>query len=156
MAVSLVIFYAPGRSASNIDPTRNTEVVAKVGSATITVADVARIRENYAQMFGGRINLAQLGWEQALSRRPDQQASDCAGSRAARSQRQRRRTRERGFANNLPMLPDHFVGFERYKESVTARYGDIEKFEDDIRDEIAQEKLRAFVSASVNVSDAGG
>src|SRR5678810_1427781 len=61
MAVSLVIFYAPGRSARNIDPTRNTEVVAKVGSASITLADVARIRENYAQMFGSRISLAQLG-----------------------------------------------------------------------------------------------
>ena len=37
MAISLVIFYAPGRnSASNLDPTKNTEVVAKVGSATIT------------------------------------------------------------------------------------------------------------------------
>ena len=47
----------------------------------------------------------------------------------------------------------HFVGFDRYKESVTARYGDIEKFENEIRDEIAQEKLRAFVTASVNVSD---
>ena len=62
MAISLVIFYAPGRnSASNIDPTKNTEVVAKVGSASITLADVARVRENYAQMFGSRINLAQLG-----------------------------------------------------------------------------------------------
>ena len=62
MAISLVIFYAPGRSSGgNVDPTRNTEVVAKVGSASITVADVARIRENYAQMFGNRINLAQLG-----------------------------------------------------------------------------------------------
>src|SRR5919107_6021035 len=61
MAVSLIVFYAPGRSASNLDPTRNTEVVAKVGSDTITVADVARIRENYAQMFGSRVSLAQLG-----------------------------------------------------------------------------------------------
>ena len=62
MAISLVIFYAPGRnSTNNIDPTKNTEVVAKVGSASITIADVARIRENYAQMFGNRINLAQLG-----------------------------------------------------------------------------------------------
>src|SRR5919107_952285 len=62
MAVSLVIFYAPGRqSGSNLDPTRNTEVVAKVGSSSITIADVARIRENYAQMFGNRISLAQLG-----------------------------------------------------------------------------------------------
>src|SRR6185369_16576594 len=62
MAVSLVIFYAPGRnSGSNLDPTRNTEVVAKVGSSSITIADVARVRENYAQMFGNRISLAQLG-----------------------------------------------------------------------------------------------
>ncbi len=61
MAVSLVIFYAPGRTASNLDPTKNTEIVAKVGSRNITLADVARIRENYAQMFGNRVNLAQLG-----------------------------------------------------------------------------------------------
>ena len=61
IAVSLVIFYAPGRTSSNIDPTKNTEVVAKVGSRNITVADLARVRENYTQMFGNRINLAQLG-----------------------------------------------------------------------------------------------
>ena len=62
LAVSFVFFYAaPGRSVSKLDPTRNTEVVAKVGSDPITVADVARIRENYAQMFGGRVSLAQLG-----------------------------------------------------------------------------------------------
>src|ERR1044071_2233450 len=61
MAVSLVIFYAPGRSARSIEPNKNTEVVAKVGSARITVADVARIRDNYAQMFGSRVSLAQLG-----------------------------------------------------------------------------------------------
>src|SRR5689334_4899443 len=67
MAVSLVIFYAPGRSANNnIDATRNTDVVAKVGSARITVADVARMRENYAQMLGGRISLAQLGGNKRL------------------------------------------------------------------------------------------
>ena len=44
MAVSLVLFYGPGRSTRNLDPTRNTEVVAKVGSDQITVADLARIR----------------------------------------------------------------------------------------------------------------
>ena len=61
MAVSLVIFYAPGRNSSNLDPAKNNSVVAKVGSAEITVADIAQIRENYRQMFGGRISLAQLG-----------------------------------------------------------------------------------------------
>jgi hypothetical protein len=52
MAVSLIIFYAPGRNASTLDPAKNTAVIAKVGSAEITVADVAQIRENYRQMFG--------------------------------------------------------------------------------------------------------
>src|SRR5262245_5973267 len=61
MAVSLVIFYAPGRSSSGLDPSKNTEVVAKVGSRTVTVADIARVRERYAGMFRNQVNLAQLG-----------------------------------------------------------------------------------------------
>jgi peptidyl-prolyl cis-trans isomerase D len=154
MAISLVIFYAPGRnSGSNVDPTRNTEVVAKVGSASITVADVARVRENYAQMFGNRINLAQLGGNKRfldglISKEVIAQEAARLGLGASDGElREKIRKQFSDAAGN-------FIGFDRYKESVTARYGDIEKFENDIRDEIAQEKLRAFVSASVNVSDA--
>jgi peptidyl-prolyl cis-trans isomerase D len=154
MAVSLVIFYAPGRTTrGNLDPTKNTEVVAKVGSDHVTVADLARIRENYAQMFGGRFNLAQLGGNRRFL--------DGLISKLVISQEAQRL----GFGASDAELADkirkqfsdasgQFVGFDRYKESVTARYGDIEKFENDIRDEIAQEKLRAFVTSSVNVSDA--
>ena len=153
MAVSLVIFYAPGRTASNIDPTRNTEVVAKVGSASITVADIARIRENYAQMFGNRISLAQLGGnkrflEGLINKQVIAQEAARLGLSASDSELAERIRKQFSDASG------NFIGFDRYKESVTARYGDIEKFENDMRDDIAQEKLRAFVSASVNVSDA--
>ena len=54
MAVSLIVFYAPSRSASSIDPSRNTETVAKVGSNSISVADLSRARQRYAQ-FGAQI-----------------------------------------------------------------------------------------------------
>src|ERR1051326_4702239 len=153
MAVSLVIFYAPGRTASNIDPTRNTEVVAKVGSATITVADIARIRENYAQMFGNRISLAQLGGnkrflEGLINKQVIAQEAARLGLGASDAELAERIRKQFADASG------NFIGFDRYKESVTARFGDIEKFENDMRDDIAQEKLRAFVSASVNVSDA--
>jgi len=153
MAVSLVIFYAPGRnSASNVDPTRNTEVVAKVGSASITIADVARVRENYAQMFGNRINLAQLGGNKRfldglISKQVISQEAARLGLGASDGELREKIHKQFSDAAGT------FIGFDRYKESVTARYGDIEKFENDMRDEIAQEKLRAFVSASVNVSD---
>jgi len=152
MAVSLVIFYAPSRSANTIDPARNTEVVAKVGSSRITVADVARIRDNYAQMFGGRISMAQLGGSKRfldglISKHVISQEARRLGFGASDAELAEKIRKQFSDASG------QFVGFERYKESVIARYGDIEKFEDEMRDEIAQEKLRAFVSASVNVSD---
>ena len=153
MAISLVIFYAPGRTTSNLDPAKNTEVVAKVGSDHITVADLARIKENYAQMFGGRFNLAQLGGNRRLldgliSKHVISQEAERLGFGASDAELADKIRKTYSDASG------QFVGFDRYKESVTARYGDIEKFEEDIRDEIAQEKLRAFVTSSVNVSEA--
>src|SRR5678815_1927097 len=153
MAISLVIFYAPGRnSTNNIDPTKNTEVVAKVGSASITVADVARIRENYAQMFGGRVNLAQLGGnkrflEGLISKQVIAQEAARLGLSASNAELAARIRKQYSDASG------NFIGIDRYQEIVKERYGDIEKFEEDLRAEIATEKLQAFVSASVNVSD---
>ena len=152
MAISLVVFYAPGRSATTLNPLRNTEVVAKVGSASITVADVARVRENYAQMFGGRVSMAQLGGTKRfldglISKHVISQEAKRLGLGASDAELAERIRKQFSDASG------QFVGFERYKESVVARYGDIEAFENEMRDEIAQEKLRAFVSASVNVSD---
>ena len=154
MAVSLVIFYGgPGRSTSSLDPTKNTQVVAKVGSDRITVADLARIRENYAQMLGGRMSLAQLGGNRRfldglISKAVISQEAERLGLAASDAELAEKIRKQFSDASGK------FVGFDRYKESVTARYGDIEKFESDMRDEIAQDKLRAFVTTSVNVSDA--
>ncbi|HEY0726236.1 MAG TPA: SurA N-terminal domain-containing protein, partial [Pyrinomonadaceae bacterium] len=153
MAVSLVIFYAPGRNASTLDPSKNSEVVAKVGSRNVTIADLARVRENYTRMFGNRVNLAQLGGNKRfldglIGRHVMAQEAERLGlgaSDAELADKIRKRYSD-GSGN--------FVGIDRYKELVTAQYGDIETFENETRDEIAQEKLRAFVTASVNVSDA--
>src|SRR6185503_7798283 len=126
MAVSLVIFYAPHRTGNSIDPTRNTEVVAKVGSSSITIADVARIRENYAQMFGNRVSLAQLGGNKRfldglISKQVVAQEAARLGLSASDAELADRIRKQ--FADTS----GNFIGFDRYKESVTARYGDIEK-----------------------------
>ncbi|HEU4511307.1 MAG TPA: peptidyl-prolyl cis-trans isomerase [Pyrinomonadaceae bacterium] len=152
MAVSLIVFYAPGRSATKLDPLRNTEVVAKVGSARVTVADVARVRENYAQMFGGRFNVAQLGGYKSLldtviRRHVVAQEAERLGLGASDAELADRIRKQ--FSTS-----GQFVGLDRYKEIVISQYGDVETFEDNMRAEIAQEKLRTFVTASVNVSDA--
>ena len=152
LAVSLIVFYAPGRSATKLDPLRNTEVVAKVGSSRVTVAEVARLRENYAQMFGGRFNVAQIGGYKSLLNSvirqhviaQEAERLGLGASDAELADRIRKQFSTSG----------QFVGLDRYKEIVTSQYGDIESFENTMRSEIAQEKLRAFVTASVNISDA--
>jgi peptidyl-prolyl cis-trans isomerase D len=152
MAVSLVIFYAPQRGASNIDPSKNTEVIAKVGSDTITVAELARMRDNMMQMYGGRMNLAALGGSRRfldilINKRVLVQEANRLGLGASDGELRDRLMKQFSDASG------QFVGFDRYKESIIARYGSVESFENEMRDAIAQEKLRAFVTASVNVSD---
>jgi peptidyl-prolyl cis-trans isomerase D len=151
MAVSLIVFYAPGRN-SNVEPSKNNAVIAKVGSDEVTVAALARLKDNYMQMFGGRISLAQLGGNKRFldglirdrviaqeAGRLGLSASDAEVAGKIRKQ----------FSN----ASGQFVGLDRYKESVTARFGDLETFERTIRDEIAQDKLKAFITAAVKVSD---
>src|SRR6266404_6755201 len=152
MAVSLIVFYAPGRTARNIEPSKNTEIVAKVGSDQVTVADLAQVRENYQQMFGGRISLAQLGGnkrflEGLISKHVIAQEAARLGLAASDAEVADKIRKQFSDASG------QFVGIDRYKESVTARYGNLESFERNVRDEIALDKLKAFVTAAVRVSD---
>jgi peptidyl-prolyl cis-trans isomerase D len=152
MAISLIFFYAPGRTTSNIDPAKNTEVVAKVGSSNITIAQLARTRDNMMQMYGGRMNLAALGGsrrflDMLISKEVIVQEADRLGLGASDGELREKLLKQFSDASG------QFVGYDRYKDSITARYGNIETFENEMRDAIAQEKLRAFVTASVNVSD---
>jgi peptidyl-prolyl cis-trans isomerase D len=152
MAVSLIVFYAPNRTAMNVDPFKDTTAIAKVGNESVTVADLAQLREGYRQMLGGQMSLAQLGGNKRFleglirDRVISQEAArlGLAASDAEVAEKIRKQ-----FSDSS----GQFIGIEKYKESVTARYGDLERFERGIRDSIAQEKLKAFVTASVNVSD---
>lgn len=148
MAVSLVFFYAPGRSASSIDPSRNTETVAKVGSNSISVADLSRERQRYAQ-FGAQI-MAQFGNRAVLE--------DLIGRYVMLEEAERL-----GLAASNAEIADKIreqfrdatgkVDLEKYKQQIMDRYGDIETFENEMRASISRQKLEAFLNASVNVSD---
>ena len=152
MAVSLIVFYAPGRNSSNLEPSKNTEVIAKVNGEEITVAQVAQLKENYMQMFGGRISLAQVGGNKRfvdglIRDRVTAQEAARLGLGASDAEVADKIRKQFSDASG------QFVGLDRYKESVTARYGSLELFERNVRDEIALEKLKAFVTAAVRVSD---
>ncbi|MEP6569091.1 MAG: SurA N-terminal domain-containing protein [Acidobacteriota bacterium] len=152
MGVSLIFFYAP-RNSSNVEPSRNNALVAKVGGDDITVAEVSRLKENYLQMFGGRVSIAQLGGykrfvDSLIRNRVVAQEAARLGLAASDAEVADKIRKQFVDASG------QFVGMDRYKESVTSRYGDMEAYERTVRDEIAQDKLKAFVTAAVKVPDA--
>ncbi len=151
MAVSLVFFYAPGRSG-NVAANKNTDVVAKVGGDEITAGDLAQVAANYQQMFGGRISMAQLGGNKRLLEgliraRIITQEAERLGLAASDGEVRDRIVKQFADASG------QFVGLDRYKELVAARYGDLGAFEQEIRNDIAREKLQAFVTSAVSVTD---
>jgi peptidyl-prolyl cis-trans isomerase D len=152
LAVSLIAFFGPGRNSSNLAPAQDTSVVAKVGGDEITVAEVSRLKENYLQMFGGRVSMAQLGGykrfiDGLIRNRVVSQEAARLGLAASDDE-----AREQGFKPYYD-ASGQFVGTKRYEELVKARYGDFDAYERTVRDEIAQNKLRAFVTAAVNVGN---
>jgi peptidyl-prolyl cis-trans isomerase D len=153
MGLSLVLFYAPSRNQGTAVAASNSEVVASVRGAEITVGDLNRQKEGYQQQFGGQISLAQLGLNERTmlngmirgkivaqeAERLGLAASDAEVAAKIREQ--------------FKDPSGKFVGIERYRESVTARFGSVARFEDALREDIAAEKLRAFVTAGVTVSE---
>ena len=148
MAVSLIVFYAPGRSATNIDPAKNTEAVAKVGSNSITVADLAREKLKYAQFgpqmlarFGNRMMLEGIINKYVILAEAERLGLSASDAEVADKIREDYKDSSGNF------------DIEKYKTAVTEQYGDVEKFENDTRASLSQKKLQAFLNASVNVSD---
>lgn len=159
MAVSLVIFYKPGSSGTNVEPNKNTTAVAKVGGEEITVADIAQLKENYLQMLGGQISLAQLGGNKRfldglIRDRVVSQEAMRLGLGASDAELAERIHKQFSDPTGKFIFLDTSgkPDIEKYKQSVTERYGDVERYERSVRDAIAQEKLHAFITASVTIS----
>ncbi|OLE55751.1 MAG: hypothetical protein AUG51_02135 [Acidobacteria bacterium 13_1_20CM_3_53_8] len=152
MAVSLVIFYKPGGATRTVDPSHSTEVVARVGSDDITVGDLTRLKESYMQsmqMMGGQMGMP--GMDRRLldglihDRIIAQEAARLGLAVSDAEVADAIRKRFSDASGNIDM--------DRYREMAVARAGSIENFERQFRDTLAEQKLRAFITAGVSVSE---
>jgi peptidyl-prolyl cis-trans isomerase D len=153
MGASLILFYAPGRNQVSANPATNTEVLAEVNRDEITVADLHRQKQAYQQRFGGQFSLSQLGLNDKSmldglvrskiiaqeAERLGLGASDAEVNKAVHEQ----------FVDE----GGKFIGVPAYKERIGRLYGSAERFERELRESIAADKLRAFVTAGVSVSE---
>lgn len=157
MTVGMIVFYVP-RGGNASAPVANTEVLARVGNDTITVGELETLKQQYAQMFGGQINMAALGGDRRfvdglIRDRIIAQEAERLGLAASDAEVAAEiRKRFSDASGKFMGESDSEAALKRYKEAVVARYGSIEAFEKQVRDQIAQQKLQAFVTAGVAVS----
>ena len=153
MGISLVLFYAPGRNQVNANPSTNTEVLAKVNRDEITVADLYKQKQAYQQRFGGQFSLSQLGLNDKSMLdglvRNKVVAQEAARLGLGASNAEVNKSVHEQFTD----AGGKFIGVEEYKKRVVRLYGSAERFEQELRESIAADKLRAFITAGVSVSE---
>jgi len=155
MAVSLVVFFTPNRGSSNVEPTKSEEVLAKVNGDYVTVGEFSTSKEGVQQrfsQFGGQVSLAQMGFtdkrilDGLVQQKIVVQEAERLGLAASNAEvAEEIRKQFADAAGN--------VDIKRYKEVVDSRYGGVERFEAAERDRISGEKLRAFITSGVHVSE---
>ena len=160
MAVSLVLFFRPGGGAARVDPAKSTEVLAVVGGEEITVADFTLQKQNLQQQFarfGNQISLARMGYsdekilEGLITSRVTAQEAERLGLGASESEIKERVANMFRDPSGKFLLVDASGKFDlaKYRE----RVGDEVAFERGVARDIAREKLEAFVTAGVTVSE---
>ncbi|HYP50053.1 MAG TPA: SurA N-terminal domain-containing protein [Pyrinomonadaceae bacterium] len=148
MAVSLIFFYAP-RSETQQVLARSQESLATVGSETITVGEVAIVQENLKRRY------SMANYTPPLKSVVDGEIS----SRLIRQEAARLNLTATDeevrveIRKQLKAADINLNDIETYKRSVTEMYGSVSAFEQQIRDQIAGEKLNAFLTSGVSVSD---
>ncbi|HEX8685878.1 MAG TPA: SurA N-terminal domain-containing protein, partial [Pyrinomonadaceae bacterium] len=146
------VYNRPGSAIAN--PFKSREVLAKVGSDEVTVADYSLLKKKIENQFGGNFSLAQIGMtsdrilDQAINSRVSLQEARRLG--LAASDAEVRDAIARQFSDPATGAFD----VKRYKDYVVRNYGSVSLFEQSVRDALASEKLRAFVSAGAQVSEA--
>lgn len=153
LAISMVIFYAPSRdTATGENLSRSQETAATVGSETITVSDVVIGQENRARQYAqyGMSNYTPPAKDildgEILSRivRLEAARLNLTASDAEVAEEIRNFLKTQGMDSNNK---------EAYRRLVTENFGSVERFEQSFRDDLAQEKLNAFLTSGVSVSE---
>ncbi|MFL6467069.1 MAG: SurA N-terminal domain-containing protein [Pyrinomonadaceae bacterium] len=147
MVGSLVFFYSPTRGNLNVNPGLSTETAATVGGETITVGDIERQREQFSQFSQGRPYPAKLIINGMIGSKITRVEAERLGLTAS--------DKEVADAIREQFKPEDGKPFDqkRYEQSIVERYGSIRVFEESVRDDLSANKLRAFITSGVTVSE---
>ncbi len=144
MVASLILFYAPTRDIGT-DATRNEETIAKVKGEYITVAEVARQQETMSQF--GRSQPPKMMLDGMVSQRIIRVEAARLGLTGTDAE----------VAANIreQFKPEDGKPFDQsvYENNVSRQFGSVVAYEQLVRDQISNQKLEAYLTSGVTVSE---
>lgn len=145
MVLSLVMFYAPSNSIENL--ATSTETVAKVGRESITVGELVVQKENLSRMYGGRAIPAKFLVDGIVRERLLRVEANRLGLTASDAE-----TAAEIRLRNKPQDGTPF-DIKTYERNVTEQFGSIKAYEQTVRDSLSIEKLQAYITSGVSVTE---
>ncbi len=145
MVVSLIVFYAPPSNDVAGNLTRNEEAVAKVGGEQVTVADVALQQEMMSR--NGRPVPSKTLLNQIIGQRLVRIEANRLGLGTSDAE-------IASFIRQQFKTPDGKpFDQKRYQQNVADQYGSVRNFEQSVRDDLSAQKLDAFLTSGITVSE---
>lgn len=145
MVVSLIVFYAPTRDTIQTNLLMSEETVAEVGDEEITVGELVRQKEAITRFTGSADTKNLL--DGAIRSKIVRVEADRLGLRATDAEVASRIRQE--------FKPEDGKPFDqkRYEQNAIQNAGSVSALEESIRDSLSAEKLQAFITSGVTVSE---
>ena len=147
MVGSLVFFYTPASNTVIANLAQSDETVASVAGNPISVGELVRQKENYAQFSRGQAFPSKMVLDGLIGSRIARVEAERLGLTAsdaevaAKLREQNKSTDGKPFNQAI------------YEQNVTEQYGNIATYEQSVRDDISAQKLNAFLTSGVTVSE---
>lgn len=147
MVGSLVFFYTPSNNLVSANLAQSDETVASVSGHSISVGEVVRQKENYAQFSQGRSFPTKMMLDGLISSRIVRVEAERLGLTASDAEVAARIREQNKPTDGTPFNQ------EIYERNVTESFGNIASYEQSVRDDISSQKLNAFLTSGVVVSE---
>lgn len=148
MVIGLVFWGGSGiQNSPAANLSQSKETAASVDGENITVGDIVRQREQFSQFSQGRPYPAKLLINGMIGGKITRVEAERLGLTAS--------DKEVADAIREQFKPADGTPFDqkRYEQMINERYGSISEFEESVRDDISANKLRAFITSGVTVSE---
>ncbi len=147
MVASLVFFYAPQQNTVGSNLAVSQETAASVSGEDITVGELFRQKEMYSRFSQGRPYPAKMLLDGMIASRITRVEAERLGLTASDA--------EVAAKIREDFKPQDGKPFDQkiYEQNVIQQSGSIASFEQGVRDDISGEKLRAFITSGVTVSE---